>query len=415
MRIITLAEQIIVKNKPSVGFLFSCIGNICTQFLYAKEIAPITELAVTEGHFSTLFKECQQISWNIDATKFMSILEALDGNSGIIITAHWLLYIFDLQERAEYIWTHFPLFYSLAKTLKQKQDSKHIENKYILQDSLRDPWTGRQFKHRFYTAKPHLLKETLTRTIKNLSDHNGSLTAYINDKLTKCDHVTSENWIRLTAVALYQLTYETSNKTEDLYEYAKNRNFIQNGNIEPWKIKVGGNKRLWSALRDYIMDPYLRKLLLKNMDNENPAKTYLENMEKSIIESESHLNQLELPGDIWNQKFQQEHMKKLKNMKIPRKIIVKDARTSIRRLYHWLQQSQFKKQVQQERLYPIYIDATFKLRNKHLEHLTKNSTTMKQQILNTTGNPQNEKEIVQAYKIIRQKLSYLSLQPSLDK
>jgi|GEM_PF-5868738 len=82
--IITLAEHIIVKNKPSVGFLFSCIGNICTQFLYAREVAPITELAMTEGHFSTLVKEGQQISCNIDPTKFTKILEALDGNSGIM-------------------------------------------------------------------------------------------------------------------------------------------------------------------------------------------------------------------------------------------------------------------------------------------------------------------------------------------
>jgi len=126
------------------------------------------------------------------------------------------------------------------------------------------------------------------------------------------------------------------------------------------------------------------------------------------VNNEAHLNQLELPGDLWNEEFRKTYLKRLKETepKSLRRIITNDSRISARRLFHWLHQhSKWNKRVSKENLFPVYLDVTYSLRRSNLDYLMNNSNEIKLKIESEIGNLKNEKDVINAYNIIRQKLS----------
>lgn len=407
MRIASLASSIISKQKPQANFTFYLVMNLCRQFIYARSAGLITCLAFKEyvEPLKHLFNKCSGLNFNICAEEFYKILRELDMGSGVFILTHWLISIFDYQERAAYIWEHFPLFYSIARELYLEKDANIIENKFIREDRIIDPWTGQRFTHRFYVRRE---RNTLLKTLKTLSNYGGSLANYVDDKLRECSCINENNWIRLLAVALYALTYDVEEQdVKDICQYSSEKHFSLQYNVKPYKIKVWGNKRLWMATRDYVVDPYFRLLLINCLSKNNPVRQGLERLNEDIVKNEKYLEQLELPGDVWNNMFWEKYLIKMKEEKpVLERIIIRDSRTSARRLFHWLSQhSKYSSRVRRERLFPVYLDITFSLRKNDLDLFIAKSKSIKLDIENKVGILNTEEHILKSYSILRQEIS----------
>jgi len=372
--------------------------------MYAKDVSPISKF-VTEGEkrYKDIFQESKTLSLSLSPEKFLKRLYKIDKNKGVFLNAHWLTYLFDYQERVEYIWAHFPLFYSIANEIAEEDNPDLYQ--YLKKERVIGPWTGQRLSHRFHQV--HKLNDMVKKTAETLSNYNGSLTKYIDETLQECSIVDNENWISLVAATLNILTYEKNNDTLSLSQYAEDKHFIIKNKNQPWKIKTGGEKRLWSALKDYLLDPYFRKLFINSISNKNRIKKYLKELDEDIIKYEIYLSQLELPGDLWNEdffKYYFSNFKKISDNRI-RKIFVTNSRMSARRLFYWLhQQDTFKTRMTSEHLYPIYLDASFTIRKNDLLFLMKHSKHIKSIIEAKIKNTNTESTVLRAYEIIRREL-----------
>ncbi len=60
-------------------------------------------------------------------------------------------------------------------------------------------------------------------------------------------------------------------------------------------VKVGGTKRLWVAVRDYVINPYFSGLVSARCES---VSGYLKEINGDLLKGEHYLGQLELPGDV---------------------------------------------------------------------------------------------------------------------
>ena len=58
-------------------------------------------------------------------------------------------------------------------------------------------------------------------------------------------------------------------------------------------------KRLWAAFRDYVKDGPVRPIFIKALEEIRTEEKYIKLWE-SFGNNFCFLNQLELPGDVWN-------------------------------------------------------------------------------------------------------------------
>ncbi|ADI31308.1 hypothetical protein [Staphylothermus hellenicus] len=413
MRIATLGANIRTREKPWLDFTFHQAMNLCHIFAVAKDMRLITWLAVDEYSKTLNFplRKCEELGFNTSYESFSKFLKELDHGAGVFILAHWLAYIFNYREKADLIWLNFPIFYSIANELYNGKKVDELEKIIIGRKRLRDPWTGLKYTHVYYNTP----RKLLLRTLRTLSNYGGSLANYIDEKLRECSCIDENNWIRLLAAILNILTYEREEfRIGDLCKYAEEKHFLLPRNIEPYrlnKLKVSGTKRLWAALRDYIVNPYFRLLLINSLSENNPIKPFLKQLHEDIVEYEGYLEQLELPGDVWNKVFLDRYIVRL-GEKYPElfrknnKIITGDSRTSARRLYQWLSRHViYGPRVQRERLFPVYLDVTFGLRKGDLELFMNKSESIKRRIEKEIDHLRAQKDVLKAYDILRHELN----------
>lgn len=301
MRIMTLAYNVLSKRFPALSWEFDFAVRLYQAFVRSKYKEVFTPLASDEGKktFDHLFE--LSISTNMSYDEFLRVLMAVDEGSGVLVTAYWLTCIFGYQEKSEFVWAHFPIFYSIAREICESKNASYVTKRYIKEKWVEDPFTGLRFTHRYHKDAGRLL----TRTIEILCEHGGTLNLYIDNMLKRCDMINEENWIRLMAAALNMLTYdEKACVDEDLYEYAEREHFILPKETELAlnfkKVKVGGCKRLWVAIRDYIIYPYLNRLVSASCRS---VSQYLNEIYRDLLGGERYFEQLELPGDVWNEDF----------------------------------------------------------------------------------------------------------------
>jgi len=406
MRIITLARHILAKRNPVTDWSLALILELYLKLnSYREQSLTVLSTAKKRTLLSNILDEVtnREIHLPMNYDEALNLINSFDRKAGILVTAHWLTYIFDYQEKAEYIWAHFPLFYSMALEMHETQDPNKIERIFIRNTMLRDPYTTLTFKHRF--KKP---KSLLIRTIKILCNyHEGSLTSYINSVLENCT-VHEANWIRLIAASLNALTYDEKLPKEEvkpnkIQDYAKKEGFIIQDIAEIIerakfrKVQVPGTKRLWSALRDYILNPYFNLLLANKC---NIIRKYIEEINRDIINGEKHLEQLELPGDVRNKDFFDNYVA---SISAPKGVMVKNPRICARRLYIWLSRQRDSSTIPYDRLYPVYLDVTWRLFWQDI--FMKQSKEIANIIVSELGRLNTEEEVIRAFNIIKSKLN----------
>jgi hypothetical protein len=136
---------------------------------------------------------------------------------------------------------------------------------------IKGPKGEQTFKHRFGAV--HKLNKAVERTLKELEKYNKDLVAFMLKK-SKDSH--DYAWIKDVASGLYNLTYEANGKLD-------------------W------HKRTWSAFRDYLKGPLHRVYVCKAVTEYQGE--YPSNVLERRRKPEPYLDQLELPGDVWNFRF----------------------------------------------------------------------------------------------------------------
>jgi hypothetical protein len=216
------------------------------------------------------------------------------------ILTHWLCYITDLQMPARIVWDKGGIVFSnlvkdyditrfdygnvgksVTDFIKAHQESSSNDEKKV--PHFLSLYEGKPVS---YAPRFPFQNEQIIRTLQLLLDYDKSLMNFIA-KYKEQYNNDKEGLVRI-AHALDLLTYRTKINLEKTRGILQSRNLMDE-NYASWKLnRTEGHKRLWAALRDYLKSNTLRSYI----------KEYLiwpyNNFE---------LSQLELPGDLWNERF----------------------------------------------------------------------------------------------------------------
>ena len=116
---------------------------------------------------------------------------------------------------------------------------------------------------------------------------------------------------------------------------------------------------------------------------------------------EKYLSQLELPGDIWNNRFKERIL--VNSLKERIKGIKSNSRIGARKIYLYLAREYMDEKVR-DILFPVYLDASFFIRNESLDKLIENASQIKTAITTECGEVRSKKEILKAFSIMRHML-----------
>jgi hypothetical protein len=245
------------------------------------------------------------------------------------VLAHWLTYIFDYRMSAENLWNEvFPIMVHIAYHYSRGDSCRQIIREHVKSvksksgnENFEFHAEQSTFKHRF--GGTHHLDKCLERTLLRLEAYDRNLVTFM---LEKSKDSSDDRWVRDTYCTLYRLTYTNEQK------------------IDYW------HKRTWSALRDYLKGCFHRKYVCKAL--EEYKKKYPDHVLKRWINPEPYLDQLELPGDIWNNEFFEKIKTYVKN--IAGKEYRNKSPRAIRDIYDRLKEEAVKR-----KLYPEQFDVTF--------------------------------------------------------
>jgi len=366
MRIIFIYNYIIKpKIDRRLSFVVRKIDDVIHAFRNSKHGFYCNEEFVKRFEW---MEELPLLSTISDEEEFKETLDKFEGKEfggGVIVTAHWLTYIFDIQEKVEYIWSRFPIFYFMAFRLLSDFNYERIKRDLIKSSQIMDVNINMSLKHRL--EKKHKFLKALLRTMKKLAENKNSLPEYLSRAIS----ISSKNWIKQVAISLSYLSF----------------------NREP-------RKRTWSALKDWICEPIMAYLLWNSSRGALKDKMSVV-VNKPISEWEENIEQLELPGDEWNKRFIQRFKRVIAKYRMK-----SSARKGIRKLYEKLNKSQ-NNLMKRERLFPIYLDISFTVRGDLLTQLIKKSSTIIRRLEMELGNytPIEEHEIIEAYKLIRREFT----------
>jgi len=245
---------------------------------------------------------CQAVSWfddmrwddseNNDQIKYSKKLT----NSEKILT-HWLCYITDRQMPFERVWNEgghvfSELVYDYTRmnqepilTLKNHYEKREEKYKFISSD-------GRYYASRFITNDYQSILQTLE--ILNLPIYHRDIVSFIIDKIDKFE--SEEDLLHRLACSLFLLTYNLDNKKSNPNKIIEILSNEKDFNKELNKFKrtsTNGKKRLWCCIRDYKKGTF--NIIFNKAIKENSKDSRL-----IKIWNQLPMNQIELPGDVWN-------------------------------------------------------------------------------------------------------------------
>ena len=237
------------------------------------------------------------ISW-LDQARWYSPEEIIKNdiyqslNSQQKILVHWLCFITDLQRPVEMVWGRGGIVFSgLVKDYSEHKLAIGDITTFIEEHQIAPP-KGKKNRPFVYQEIPYsprfdFEEEQIIRTLELLLDYDKSLTNFMFQFVNQY----KDNPEGLLHIAhaldllIYQLREVSIGKAGDLF---KSRQEMEK-HYRRWRRKTTqGHKRLWAALRDYVENKNYRSYIEDNFSW--PARNF-------------ELNQLELPGDVWNERF----------------------------------------------------------------------------------------------------------------
>lgn len=230
-----------------------------------------------------LNKQSWKYSNSTERWDFLSKLKNdIEPHIGILI--HWLIYIYDRAKKAENLWENAypPVKKLLDIYFKDNiKTQKHVDNIY-------DPETGDIYEDALITGKLKYLPDdnkSIAKTLKTLLDYDKNIIKYLKENF--------ENWKEIDEEENFCPSNNNSTKLAYLLyrlSFHKNEDILNKGYL--W------HKRIWAALRDYVLWNKLSNFMTKglNLLLEIPIENWIDYFEIDI-------SNFELPGDIWNNRF----------------------------------------------------------------------------------------------------------------
>jgi len=222
-------------------------------------------------------------------------------NSEKILT-HWLCYITDRQTPFERVWNEGGHVFSelvydytrknqLPTVILNNHYEKYLngknEEKYRFKSSDK-----RYFASRFVTDDYQNIKQTLE--ILNQSRYHRNIVSYIIDMIDRFE--SDEDFLHRIACSLFLLTYKLDNKESNADKIIGILSSERDFDNELKKFKrnsTNGKKRLWCCIRDYKKGTF--NTIFNEAIRENSKDTRV-----IKIWNQLPMNQIELPGDVWN-------------------------------------------------------------------------------------------------------------------
>ncbi len=242
--------------------------------------------------------------WNPESSyDFINFFPSDFTNSERILT-HWLSYITDRQMPFELIWdkgghvlSEIVLKYSRCQLSTDETLDNHYE-KYC-DHSGRERYRFRSsdditFASRYITDDYQSIKQTLE--VLDRPAYKRNITAYIIEALEKFK--SEEDLLLRVACALHLLTYRLDQKKANAEKAIQGVNDCQEFDKRLTIFKrtsTSDKKRLWCCVRDY------KKGLYQQIFNRAIKEVAVDGAEELInIWNSLPMDQIELPGDVWN-------------------------------------------------------------------------------------------------------------------
>jgi len=228
-------------------------------------------------------------------------LEGLSASEKIL--THWITYVTDrmikvkTKDKNKNMWKKaLPVFASWVKYYTKNGDIEKLEKFWSEKKGFVSLDNGDNFKPRF----PKKDKKTILRTFSILDrmKENRNLIKFLAERFDIFKN--DEDVIRRIVCYLFLLTYETKYDEGKTIALISNPAEFEKYYIRWTKEKTQNKKRLWAAFRDYIKPGKLKKYFIESI-SEIDRKDLIPYWEKFGKEFK-YLNQLELPGDVWNKK-----------------------------------------------------------------------------------------------------------------
>ncbi len=214
------------------------------------------------------------------------------------ILAHWVTYVADMRMPARIVWGRgLPVLAKIVADYNAGAPSSGLLKGYqeepigSTSTGMKGPTLKVTNPPLEFTPRYKWQYDQIQRTLELLDDYGRSLPDFMKSLVQLYGNAPGA--LRRLAHALYILTYANPRD----YPKEKARRILVpdsrtelEADFQRWDRSTtkGGQKRLWAALRDYLKHKELRRCL-----------------EGTFIWPSQYLDlsQLELPGDIWNERF----------------------------------------------------------------------------------------------------------------
>jgi hypothetical protein len=226
-------------------------------------------------------------------------LEHLD-SSGKILT-HWIIYITDrmmkvkTRDENKTLWKKaLPVFSSWIFEYSKNIDIGLFEKYWNKKEGFISLDGSNNFKPRF----PQKDKVSIFRTLSILNNkvYNRNIISYIAASFDR--NRDYEDIVRRIVCQLYLLTYETKYAPDDTQKILTNQSKFEKYYFKWMEEKTRNKKRLWAAFRDYLKHERLKSYFLQALSD--IGRKELVDIWNKFGSEFKYLNQLELPGDVWN-------------------------------------------------------------------------------------------------------------------
>jgi len=240
----------------------------------------------------------------IEDTFVKEIIKAENLKPAQKILAHWLIYITDRGKRADIVWENNT---PKIKELVEEYFNSDLDSEEKVKKLFFEFNNKKKNKIMGYPAD----LESIKRTLIILLDYDKDIIKFMTRKLINWYRNYKDTFCSRIAFSLYLLSYkdvgslarseelinQNRDKLKESVDYGK-KTLNNDGEFEDkFKIWNKGNnrwhKRLWAALRDYKKWSDLSEIFIKGIKNGEGREIWDGNWNE----------QLELPGDRWNERF----------------------------------------------------------------------------------------------------------------
>lgn len=238
---------------------------------------------------------------NQDASTIWEPISSLSPSQSIL--AHWLTYITDMQRPWQEVWKKgAKIFAEIVESFPntKSRNSENVSQTRIRVKKFLDTFKGERPPDKVqpfrcndieyaprYSNQHKFIERTLTVLAQSF---DGDLMKFLGKSIQ--ESVDKSDGLQRVARDLYFLTYS---------DFSINRTIaLFNGSLDYPNWRVFGYKRLWAALRDYRKSTKYLNVFGQGLADAMGTREgkYLFNLWKK--NEMFSLNQLELPGDVWN-------------------------------------------------------------------------------------------------------------------